>query len=260
MDKNHAPVAEEDKGYPREIGGEDEQPADRPWARAGSYLQHLRKAQGIGLRAFAKLLKVSPSFVFQIEQGDLKLPDKNVKNWARILGVEDTGEFAWHLVFWYKPEFYDALTGRQDEDVRPQIDLALVAPTTTNGAVPLRTNTKRENVGSYITPLRESQGLSRRELAERLHYAHQSSIWQVERGKIKVKPDQLGDWSRQLGVDLKELATVLFYYYYPGYFELMTENAPDQTGRSDPGSAFLMRMRAEQKARSKTNNAIMRRM
>lgn len=76
---------------------------------AGAYLRSLREAKGLSQRALSNALKMEYyTFIAQIEAGRGRLPPTQMRDWARVLGV-DAREFAIEMMRHYDPRSFELL-------------------------------------------------------------------------------------------------------------------------------------------------------
>lgn len=79
----------------------------------------------------------------------------------------------------------------------------------------------RKKGGLYLKKLRESAGLTQRELAVKLGLNYYTFISQIESGKGRVPPDQYEKWAAALGVNVSEFVRKLLVFYDPMTFQAL---------------------------------------
>jgi len=98
----------------------------------------------------------------------------------------------------------------------------------------------RAQAGCWLRELRETRGLSQRELAQKVGAEYYTFISQLENGRGRIPPDRYLVWASALGVEPREFVRELMYYYDPMTYSIVFENArgseqPTQgDGRSAP--------------------------
>ena len=79
---------------------------------------------------------------------------------------------------------------------------------------------RRKKAGAYIKKLRNKvDGLTQREMAEKLGIDYFTFVSQVENGFARVPPAALNEWARELKVPLHEFATHLLKFYEPEMYK-----------------------------------------
>src|SRR5690554_3829489 len=73
----------------------------------------------------------------------------------------------------------------------------------------------RQEAGSWLRGLREAAGLSQRELAKAVGIEYYTFISQIESGRGRVPPSQIGAWAEALNVPPRDFAIELMRYYDP---------------------------------------------
>lgn len=73
----------------------------------------------------------------------------------------------------------------------------------------------RKAGGLWLKRRREEQGLSQRDVADRLGLKFYSFISQVENGHAPIPPELLQDWSDALGIPTAEFARTMLRYFSP---------------------------------------------
>ena len=88
----------------------------------------------------------------------------------------------------------------------------------------MRAKTKkrqRQNAGAWLKDLRESAGLSQRELAKSVGAKYYSFIAQVECGFVRLPVASMRKWANALGIPAPQLARHLLSYYDPELYRLL---------------------------------------
>lgn len=73
----------------------------------------------------------------------------------------------------------------------------------------------RREAGIWLKRLRESNGLSQRQLAEKLGTGFYSFISQLETGHGRIPPDRYEAWAIILGIPPAEFVKTLMKFYDP---------------------------------------------
>src|SRR3954451_5296882 len=71
----------------------------------------------------------------------------------------------------------------------------------------------RKEAGRWLKELREAQGLSQRNLADRVGAEYYTFISQIEAGRGRIPPDRYLDWAHALGVEPRGFVQTLLKYY-----------------------------------------------
>ena len=79
----------------------------------------------------------------------------------------------------------------------------------------------RQEAGKWLRALRETAGLSQRELAKRVGLEYYTFISQIESGRGRVPPTQIKAWAEVLGVVPRRFAIEMMRYYDPLNYELI---------------------------------------
>jgi transcriptional regulator with XRE-family HTH domain len=79
----------------------------------------------------------------------------------------------------------------------------------------------RQSAGHWLRELREQQGLSQRELAEKVGAEYYTFISQLECGRGRIPPDRYLVWARALRVEPREFVLRLMSYYDPVTFDII---------------------------------------
>ena len=82
----------------------------------------------------------------------------------------------------------------------------------------------RRAAGLWLRDLRETRGLSQRELAAKLGVKYYTFISQLETGRGRVPPDQYAAWASALGVDPTAFVKKLLSFYDPVTYDFLFRN------------------------------------
>jgi transcriptional regulator with XRE-family HTH domain len=83
----------------------------------------------------------------------------------------------------------------------------------------------RRDAGQWLKRLREEQGLSQRDLAEKVGVEYYTFISQVESGRGRIPPDRYRAWAKALSVPTREFAIKMMRYYDPVTYRILFETA-----------------------------------
>ena len=81
----------------------------------------------------------------------------------------------------------------------------------------------RRDAGQWLKRLRESKGLSQRDLAEKVGVEYYTFISQVESGRGRIPPDRYRVWAKALGIPAREFVVHLMRYYDPVTYRILFE-------------------------------------
>ena len=81
----------------------------------------------------------------------------------------------------------------------------------------------RRDAGQWLKRLREAQGLSQRDLAEKVGIEYYTFISQVESGRGRIPPDRYYPWAKALSVPAREFVIKLMRYYDPVTYRILFE-------------------------------------
>ena len=87
----------------------------------------------------------------------------------------------------------------------------------------------RTDLGAWLKALREEQGLTQRELAERLSLDYYTFISQLENGRGKIPSHRYREWAEALGQDPKPFVRRLLMHYDPATYEILFSDSADET-------------------------------
>ena len=79
----------------------------------------------------------------------------------------------------------------------------------------------RRDAGQWLKTLRESKGLSQRDLAQHVGVEYYTFISQVESGRGRIPPDRYRVWAAALGVPVREFVIKLMSYYDPVTYRIL---------------------------------------
>jgi transcriptional regulator with XRE-family HTH domain len=83
----------------------------------------------------------------------------------------------------------------------------------------------RREAGSWLKRLREAQGLSQRDLADKVGLEYYTFVSQVESGKGRIPPDRYRAWASALGVPAREFVIRLMRNYDPVTYRILFGDA-----------------------------------
>ena len=95
----------------------------------------------------------------------------------------------------------------------------------------------RREGGRWLRELRESVGLSQRQLAERVGADYYTFISQLETGRGRIPPDRYRDWAVALEVDPRVFVRNLMRYYDPVTYGILFDSSTDLMGPARRGAA-----------------------
>jgi transcriptional regulator with XRE-family HTH domain len=79
----------------------------------------------------------------------------------------------------------------------------------------------RQQAGKWLKQLRETKGLSQRDLADAIGLEYYTFVSQIEAGRGRIPPDRYEIWARTLGVETATFVRTLMRYYDPVTFGLL---------------------------------------
>jgi transcriptional regulator with XRE-family HTH domain len=90
----------------------------------------------------------------------------------------------------------------------------------------------RQQAGKWLKQLRETKGLSQRDLADAIGLEYYTFVSQIEAGRGRIPPDRYEIWARTLGVETATFVRTLMRYYDPVTFGLLfaSELQPEHAG------------------------------
>jgi transcriptional regulator with XRE-family HTH domain len=83
---------------------------------------------------------------------------------------------------------------------------------------------QRKSLGLWLRLCREEQGLSQRELAERLSLDYYTFISQLENGRGKIPVHRYEEWAHALGQDPKDFVKMLLRHYEPTTHKILFDD------------------------------------
>jgi transcriptional regulator with XRE-family HTH domain len=112
----------------------------------------------------------------------------------------------------------------------------------------------RTQAGHWLRELRESRGLSQRELAAQIGAEYCTFISQLETGRGRIPPDRYLAWARALGVDKREFVRTLMSYYDPVTYGILFDHVPESkpAGAQAYGSSGRSQARKTSRGRAYT--------
>jgi transcriptional regulator with XRE-family HTH domain len=81
--------------------------------------------------------------------------------------------------------------------------------------------------GQWLRDLRETLGLSQRQLADKVSIEYYTFISQLECGHGRIPPNRYRIWAEALGVEAREFVRLLMHFYDPVTYQILFEG--DQT-------------------------------
>jgi transcriptional regulator with XRE-family HTH domain len=82
----------------------------------------------------------------------------------------------------------------------------------------------RRDGGRWLKDLRESAGLSQRQLAVKVGAEHYTFISQLETGRGRIPADRCADWADALSVPVKQFVRESMRYYDPVTFHILFDD------------------------------------
>ena len=86
---------------------------------------------------------------------------------------------------------------------------------------PQESREQRAALGLWLKTLREAEGLSQRDLADRLSLDYYTFISQLENGRGKIPAHRYAEWAVALGQDPKLFVKTLLKYYEPQTYQIL---------------------------------------
>jgi len=90
-------------------------------------------------------------------------------------------------------------------------------------ASPEAAKEQRAALGQWLKKLREDQGLSQREMADRLDLDYYTFISQLENGRGRIPVHRYAEWARALGQEPRSFVKTLLSYYEPTTYRILFE-------------------------------------
>ncbi|GJE31320.1 helix-turn-helix domain-containing protein [Methylobacterium oxalidis] len=79
----------------------------------------------------------------------------------------------------------------------------------------------RREGGRFLKELRETRGLSQRQLAQLVGAEYYTFISQLETGRGRIPPDRYRAWAEALGVDVRHFVQTLMRFYDPMTYDIL---------------------------------------
>jgi ribosome-binding protein aMBF1 (putative translation factor) len=87
----------------------------------------------------------------------------------------------------------------------------------------------RRAAGHWLKKLRETRGLSQRDLAAKVGIDYFTFISQLESGRGRIPPDRYRVWAQALGVEVREFVIHLMQFYDPVTYRVLFEDNAQQS-------------------------------
>ncbi len=81
----------------------------------------------------------------------------------------------------------------------------------------------RKAAGRWLKERREAQGLSQRQLAQKVDVEYYTFISQLETGRGRIPPDKYRIWADALGIPVRDFVKHLLQFYDPITFGILFE-------------------------------------
>jgi transcriptional regulator with XRE-family HTH domain len=94
-----------------------------------------------------------------------------------------------------------------------------------------QTQKLRSKAGHWLRELRETRGLSQRELAKKVGAEYYTFISQLEHGRGRIPPDRYLVWADALGVEPSDFVRGLMSYYDPVTYQIIFGNEGEASGK-----------------------------
>lgn len=91
-------------------------------------------------------------------------------------------------------------------------------------STPEEAKEQRATFGQWLKVLREAEGLSQRDLADRLSLDYYTFISQLENGRGKIPAHRYAEWAVALGQEPKSFVKTLLRYYEPLTYQILFED------------------------------------
>ncbi|ABC24637.1 helix-turn-helix domain-containing protein [Rhodospirillum rubrum] len=79
----------------------------------------------------------------------------------------------------------------------------------------------RQEAGRWLKTMRETHGISQRELAKRISVDYYTFISQVEAGRGRVPPDRYESWAKALNLDVIPFVKKMMSFYDPVTYDIL---------------------------------------
>jgi transcriptional regulator with XRE-family HTH domain len=90
-------------------------------------------------------------------------------------------------------------------------------------STPEENKEQRAAFGQWLKALRETEGLSQRDLADRLSLDYYTFISQLENGRGKIPAHRYAEWAVALGEEPKSFVKNLLRHYEPLTYQILFE-------------------------------------
>lgn len=94
-------------------------------------------------------------------------------------------------------------------------------------STPEEAKEQRATFGQWLKALREAEGLSQRDLADRLSLDYYTFISQLENGRGKIPAHRYAEWAIALGQEPKSFVKTLLKYYEPLTYQILFADEED---------------------------------
>lgn len=84
-----------------------------------------------------------------------------------------------------------------------------------------RTQHLRREAGKWLAEMRQSAGLSQRELATAVGSDFYTFISQIENGKGRIPPDKYRLWAKALNMDTRDFVKNVLKFYDPATYDIL---------------------------------------
>lgn len=81
--------------------------------------------------------------------------------------------------------------------------------------------TLRQQGGAWLRHLREAQGLSQRQLAERVGLDYYTFVSQIESGRGRIPAERYLQWATALAIEPRTFVKSVLKYYEPTTFAIL---------------------------------------
>lgn len=86
---------------------------------------------------------------------------------------------------------------------------------------PEESKEQRAALGQWLKALREGEGLSQRDLADRLNLDYYTFISQLENGRGKIPAHRYAEWAEALNQEPRSFVRTLLKYYEPLTYQIL---------------------------------------
>lgn len=88
----------------------------------------------------------------------------------------------------------------------------------------------RKEAGQLLKQMREKQGLTQRELAEKVGFEYYTFIAQIESGRGRIPPERYEAYARALEMPSRDFVRTLLRYYDPVTYAHLFDEDSSRTG------------------------------